>query len=155
MESMTTRARMLRIARVATVASFAVFGGSSCVYMGYSSSALGIAIAGGAIDIASDSGQSLPNVGFFCELAGIPHIEFQPQYLRGPSSCRILLPLWIPTLVVACWMLGMTIWCHVCRDRFACANCGYCLRGVGSDRCPECGCATKLGKGASHDGTVT
>ncbi len=36
-----------------------------------------------------------------------------------------------------------------------CSRCGYNLRGNVTGRCPECGCATKLGKGESRDGTVT
>jgi hypothetical protein len=36
-----------------------------------------------------------------------------------------------------------------------CAGCGYNLTGNVSRVCPECGCATKLGKGGLHDGTVT
>ncbi len=36
-----------------------------------------------------------------------------------------------------------------------CPTCGYDLRGSPEGKCPECGCATKLGKGGLHDGTVT
>jgi len=36
-----------------------------------------------------------------------------------------------------------------------CVCCGYDLTGNQSGRCPECGCATKLGKGGLHDGTAT
>jgi len=44
------------------------------------------------------------------------------------------------------------IWRH---RRGRCVFCGYCLVGLVSRRCPECGCTMNLGKGGLRDGSAT
>jgi hypothetical protein len=73
------------------------------------------------------------------------------------------LPFLIGNLAVMCLLFA--VFAHrAIRDRvisavhpddLRCRRCGYRLRGLTVQRCPECGCATKLGKGGLPDGTVT
>jgi hypothetical protein len=53
------------------------------------------------------------------------------------SEFGVSMPLWptVPILVVALW----TMWQHCPFGKNTCGNCGYALRGLNDNQCPECG----------------
>jgi hypothetical protein len=94
----------------------------------------------------------------------IPTLPVRPSLLsprvRRPmqGGWIIELPLHLALIVAAVPLLFPCLgFIRRARRRMwaQCVNCGYDLRGNTSGACPECGCATKLGKGGLHDGTVT
>ncbi len=60
------------------------------------------------------------------------------------GSWEIIVPLWLPCLVLG--GLRTAAWLHVRQTRPdpVCGTCGYCLTGNVSGRCPECG--TRVGR---------
>jgi len=83
---------------------------------------------------------------------GMPRL---PYY----RSVLVQLPLWWPMLLFSAYPTIAFVQGPIRRWRRRrkgrCVTCGYRLTGNESGVCPECGCATKLGKGGLHDGTVT
>ena len=75
------------------------------------------------------------------------HTRWLPEYVSLPGYLKIVVPLWIPTLMFA----GMS--CLVCRSFYQyskrqkqgrCTQCGYMLYGLTEPRCPECGAVFDL-----------
>ena len=58
-----------------------------------------------------------------------------------PYGWVLVIPLWVPFLVLSCWpALAAVRWVRSRPRPGCCAACGYDLRGsVGSASCPECG----------------
>ncbi len=61
-------------------------------------------------------------------------------------------PLWIPVVVFGLPTLGYWVVLVRRRPAWACQRCGYDLRGIKGEECPECGRRIDVSSGAS-DGT--
>lgn len=68
-------------------------------------------------------------------LNGVPVVSWQSSPF---PSWWVRLPVWIP-LVLLGVPAGWMWWKHVRRPLHACEACGYDLRGVVGEVCPECG----------------
>ena len=62
-----------------------------------------------------------------------------PLWSSGTSGFDICIPLWI--IVTPCGAISGVLWLRKARSRPAwqCSKCGYDLRGISTDICPECG----------------
>lgn len=69
-----------------------------------------------------------------------PHWDWWFKIAKTPDSFQLMVPLWVPTLV----LVGLGVMVRPSRDQEGrCTACGYELQGVGGQVCPECG--VKLG----------
>ena len=67
-----------------------------------------------------------------------PSPSWRPYVVQSPASGLVVVPFWLPFLVVAAPTLWL--WLRDPRPRPGhCAICGYNLTGNVSGRCPECG----------------
>jgi len=64
------------------------------------------------------------------------HWDWWFKIAKTPDSFQLMVPLWVPTLV----LIGLGVMVRPSRDQEGrCAACGYELQGVGGQVCPECG----------------
>lgn len=68
------------------------------------------------------------------------HYQFPivPQFQRGGATWRIMVPTWIPLLLLAGLFAAIIVRAQKI-DYPSCPKCHYNLTGIGSARCPECG----------------
>ncbi|MEM6333190.1 MAG: hypothetical protein AAF823_07620 [Planctomycetota bacterium] len=65
-----------------------------------------------------------------------------PMFSGAPPSLHVMFPGWVPVVLLAAWPLASLL---IARRRGlecvedVCVECGYDLRGLTSDACPECG----------------
>lgn len=104
-----------------------------------------IGVRGGSAYIIGRHGEAT-RISFYCHRAvGSYEFEGWPEVSsRGPLF-RVRVPLWIP------FGLGMILVCLAKRrtqtaDGPVCPQCQYCILGIESEVCPECGHALNVSK---------
>lgn len=65
------------------------------------------------------------------------------EHYASSNTIDILLPLWLPLLPLL--FLAVYMRRHRGAQAGFCKKCGYCLRGLRSMRCPECGTEAESG----------
>jgi hypothetical protein len=132
------------VAFAAAIVSTSVYAASGVWTVNYNRPTLSVGVGAGALLVMwRNSAISLPgrwSVG--SHTAGLSEIRFKRESLAGVQ--RRVIPLW--PLAAASVLATIWAWRRRPFPPGRCSSCGYDLRGLESDHCPECGTARARAK---------
>lgn len=141
--------------RVSTLLLFLLICCSSPVAIGYTTSAWGIRLGWGGIAFGSYDPPFSGRTGFWWDVPYGEYLPKRPSRLlpihMTDQGCEIV--LWVPLICTFLWVLvRWYLFLRIRSTAMQCANCGYSLIGLPSDRCPECGkfMETRIGKASPN-----